>query len=156
MLRRATTDDLERLTTLARREDVARTLATDAVEQLSEALADATGELLVIEVGGEVVGAVRWVLINRRSRIADIRSLMLEPAARGRGIATAAIRELIDHLFRERWLHRLEAEVYGFNRSGQRVFERAGFVHEGVRRQAYDREDGWQDGVRYALLSDER
>ena len=34
MLRRATTDDLERLTTLARREDVARTLATDAVEQL--------------------------------------------------------------------------------------------------------------------------
>ena len=156
MLRRATTDDLERLTTLARREDVARTLATDAVEQLSEALADATGELLVIEVGGEVVGAVRWVLINRRSRIADIRSLMLEPAARGRGIATEAIRELIDHLFSERWLHRLEAEVYGFNASGQRVFEHAGFVREGVRRRAYDREDGWQDGVRYGLLSDER
>jgi RimJ/RimL family protein N-acetyltransferase len=155
MLRRATTDDLERLTALARREDVARTLSTDAVEQLAEALVDAQGELLVIEDGGEVVGAVRWVLINRRSRIADIRALMLEPAARGRGIATEAIRELCDHLFRERWLHRLEAEVYGFNTSGQRVFERAGFVREGVRRRAYDRENSWHDGVRYGLLSDE-
>ena len=155
MLRLATTEDLERLTALARRDDVARTLATDAVEQLTEALEDATGELLVIEVGGEVVGAVRWVLVNRRSRIADIRSLMLEPAARGRGIATAALRELCDHLFRERWLHRLEAEVYGFNAGGQRAFERAGFVREGVRRRAYDREDGWQDGIRYGLLSDE-
>ena len=106
--------------------------------------------------GGEVVGAVRWVLVNRRSRIADIHTLMLAPAARGRGVATAAIRELAEHLFRDRWLHRLEAEVYGFNHSGQRVFERAGFVREGVRRRAYDREDGWQDGVRYGLLSDER
>jgi RimJ/RimL family protein N-acetyltransferase len=155
VLRLATTGDLERLTALARREDVARTLATDAAEQLAEALMDATGELLVIEDAGEAVGAVRWVLINRRSRIADIRSLMLEPAARGRGLATEAIRELCDHLFRERWLHRLEAEVYGFNSSGQRVFERAGFVREGVRRRAYDRQDGWHDGIRYGLLSDE-
>ena len=156
MLRPATPEDLAELTALARREDVARTLATDAPETLAEALADESGELLVIEDGGEVVGAVRWVLVNRRSRIADIRTLMLAPAARGRGVATDAIRELIDHLFRDRWLHRLEAEVYGFNRSGQRVFERAGFVREGVRRRAYDREDGWQDGVRYGLLSDER
>jgi RimJ/RimL family protein N-acetyltransferase len=96
------------------------------------------------------------VLVNRRSRIGAIHTLMLAPAARGRGVATAAIRELAEHLFRDRWLHRLEAEVYGFNQSGQRVFERAGFVREGVRRRAYDREDGWQDGVSFGLLSDER
>jgi RimJ/RimL family protein N-acetyltransferase len=155
MLRPATPADLPLLTALARREDVARTLATDAPETLAEALADPAGELLAIEHEGAVVGAVRWVLTNRRSRIADIRTLMLAPEARGRGVATEAIRELCDHLFRDRWLHRLEAEVYGFNHSGQRVFERAGFVHEGVRRRAYDRQDGWQDGVRYALLSDE-
>jgi RimJ/RimL family protein N-acetyltransferase len=156
MLRRATADDLEILSALAHREDIARTLSTDAPDTLAEALADQAGELFVIENGGEVVGAVRWVLINRRSRIADIRTLMLDPAHRGRGIATQAIRELLDHLFDLRWMHRVEAEVYGFNRSGQRVFERAGFVREGVRRRAYDREGGWQDGVRYALLSDER
>jgi len=155
MLRRATPDDLAILIALARREDVARTLATDAPESLAEALEDEAGELLVIEDGGKVVGAVRWALVNRRSRIADIRTLMLDPAERGRGLATAAVRELAERLFLERWLHRVEAEVYGFNIGGRRVFERAGFVNEGVRRRAYDREDGWQDGVRYGLLSDE-
>ena len=138
----------------ARREDIARTLSTDAPETLAEALADASGELLA-SGGGELVGAARWALINRRSRIADIRRVMLAPAARGRGVATEAIRELTQNLFRDRWLHRLEAEVYGLNVSGQRDFECAGF-REGVRRRAYDREDGWQDGVRYGLLSDER
>jgi RimJ/RimL family protein N-acetyltransferase len=155
MLRRATRDDLAILTALARRADVARALSTDTPESLAEALEDDAGELLVIEDAGEVVGAVRWSLINRRSRIADIRTLMLDPTARGRGLATAAVRELAERLFLQRWLHRIEAEVYGFNVGGRRVFERAGFVNEGVRRRAYDREDGWQDGIRYGLLSDE-
>ena len=38
--------------------------------------------------------------------------------------------------------------MYGFNHAAQRVFERAGFIREGVRCRAYDREDGWQDGIR--------
>jgi len=119
MLRRATPDDLPILTALARREDVARTLATDTPDTLGEALSDAGGEL------------------------------------RGKGLATAAIRELAERLFLECRLHRIEAEVYGFNLGGRRVFERAGCVNEGVRRRDYDREDGWQDGGRYGLLSDE-
>ena len=94
--------------------------------------------------------------MNRRSRIASIHSLMIHPAVRGRGLATTAIRDLAERLFTVHWLHRAEAEVYGFNHAAQRVFERAGFVHEGVRRRAYDREDGWQDGIRYGLLADER
>jgi RimJ/RimL family protein N-acetyltransferase len=35
------------------------------------------------------------------------------------------------------------------------VFERAGFVREGVRRRAYDRAGGWQDGVFFGLLAEE-
>jgi hypothetical protein len=39
-------------------------------------------------------------------------------------------------------LHRLEAETYGFNTAAIRAFTRAGFVHEGTRRAAYDRNGG--------------
>jgi RimJ/RimL family protein N-acetyltransferase len=122
---------------------------------LAAALGEEGGELLAIEHDGALVGAVRWVLVNRRSRIADVRTLMLDPSARGKGVATAAVRELAARLFAARGLHRLEAEVYGFNVPARRVFERAGFVHEGVRRSAYDRAGDWQDGVRFGLLDED-
>jgi RimJ/RimL family protein N-acetyltransferase len=156
MLRLATAADLDPLIAIATRLDIAKTLATDVVADLSAALETEADELYVIEDGGELVGGLRWVLVNRRSRIASIHSLMIDPAVRGRGLATTAVRDLAERLFTVHWLHRVEAEVYGFNHAAQRVFERAGFVHEGVRRRAYDREDGWQDGIRYGLLADER
>jgi RimJ/RimL family protein N-acetyltransferase len=156
VLRLAEPADVDALIALAHHPDVAGTLATDAADGLVAALGDdATGELLVIEDDGAVVGGVRWVLVNRRSRIADIQTLMLDPAARGRGLAVAAVRELAARLFAARGLRRLEAEVYGFNVPARRVFERAGFVYEGVRRRAYNRTGDWQDGVRFGLLAEE-
>ena len=52
-------------------------------------------------------------------------------------------------------MHRIEAEVMGINDAARRVFERAGFVHEGTRRRAYDRHGAWQDGIRYGLLPED-
>jgi RimJ/RimL family protein N-acetyltransferase len=155
VLRPAERADVDALIALASHPEIAGTLATDAASGLAAALDDDAGELLAIEVDGALVGAVRWVLVNRRSRIADIRTLMLDPGARGRGLAVAAVRELVDRLFGEKGLHRIEAEVYGFNHAAQRVFDRAGFVQEGTRRRAYDRAGGWQDGIRYGLLADD-
>jgi RimJ/RimL family protein N-acetyltransferase len=99
---------------------------------------------------------VRWELVNRRSRIAEIRTLMLDPALQGRGLARRAVRALCDRLFDVHGVHRVEAEVMGINAAAQSVFERAGFIREGVRRRAYERHGTWQDGVRYGLLADER
>ena len=156
MLRPAIRTDLPRLEELARAPEAAGTLSTTAADSLAEALTDdAAGELLVIELDGAFAGGVRWVRINRRSRIADVQTLMVDPAFRGRGVATDAVRELCSRLIRERGLHRVEAEVYGFNTAAQAVFERAGFTLEGRRRKAYDRNGEWQDGVRYGLLADE-
>ena len=66
------------------------------------------------------------------------------------------MRALCDRLFDVHGMHRVEAEVMGINDAAKGVFERAGFVLEGVRRRAYDRHGAWQDGVRYGLLIDER
>lgn len=156
MLRSATPEDVDALVALATRPEIARTLAFDAAATLASALEAESGELLVIEHEGAFAGGVRWHLTNRRSRIAEIRTLMLAPEAHGRGLATAAVRALVERLFTRHWLHRVEAEVLGFNLAAQNVFERAGFVREGVRRRAYDREGSWQDGVRFGLLADER
>jgi len=151
MLRPATPEDLEALIDLAQRPEIARTLATNAVDSLR----DDVGELLAVEHDHQLAGGVRWTLVNRRSRIADIRTLMIDPAHNGQGLATRVVRELSRRLILDHDMHRIEAETYGFNEAAKRVFLRAGFTHEGVRRAAYDRHGGWQDGARFGLLSHE-
>ena len=59
------------------------------------------------------------------------------------------------HLIRRLGYHRIQLEVYGFNARGQRLFERAGFVREGVRRKAYWRHGAWQDGIHYGLVEED-
>jgi aminoglycoside 6'-N-acetyltransferase len=155
-LRPATEADLDALCALAAVPEVARTLAWNAVASLPLALAADAGELLVVELGGAFGGGVRWEVVNPRSRIAEIRTLMLDPAWQGRGVAVAVVRSLCDRLFDHHHMHRVEAEVMGINEAAKAVFARAGFALEGVRRQAYDRHGAWQDGVRYGLLVEER
>ncbi|MBI5105514.1 MAG: GNAT family N-acetyltransferase [Solirubrobacterales bacterium] len=154
-LRDATAADLPWLRGLVAGDAAAPFLSTDAAADL-EALPGGDRErLLVIEDDGAPAGAVRVVVVNRRSRIADIRTLVLDPAARGRGLAVATLRALADRYLRDEGLHRLEAEVYGFNQPALRAFTAAGFTREGVRRRAYDRHGAWQDGVRFGLLADD-
>jgi RimJ/RimL family protein N-acetyltransferase len=156
MLRPATQADLGALIELARRPEIAATLAWDAADTLPSALESDSGELLVIEVDGAFAGGVRWELINPRSRIVEIRTLMLDPDIRGRGLGYATVVELVDQLIERYGMHRVEAEVMGINEAARRAFERAGFVHEGTRRRAYDRHGAWQDGIRYGLLPEDR
>jgi RimJ/RimL family protein N-acetyltransferase len=92
---------------------------------------------------------------NRRSRIAYLHAIMLDPAYRGRGLAAAATELLVRHLVFDLDYHRVQLEVYGFNERALRHFERAGFVREGVRRQAYWRHGAWVDGILFGLVRDD-
>jgi RimJ/RimL family protein N-acetyltransferase len=80
---------------------------------------------------------------------------MVDPAFRGRGLAEQASRLLSLHLIHELRYHRVQLEVYGFNERAQQLFERAGFVREGVRRKAYWRHGAWTDGILYGLVEED-
>ena len=162
-LRRATLDDVPFLAALAADPEVAPFLAVSR-ESTSEAIAERVARsasepdgfgVLVIEVDGDPVGTVVWELVNRRSRIASVSALAIDPSTRGRGVGVAAARALQRHLFGERGLHRLQMEVYGFNERGLRHAERAGWVREGVRRSAYWRDETWVDGVLFGLVEED-
>lgn len=133
-------------------------IRTDAEAELRAELAAADaaagGRLLIVE-GDAIAGTLAWRLVNRRSRIAELAEVVVVPAARGRGLAAAAVLELCGRLVAEAGVHRIQLEVYGDNLAARRAFTRAGFVEEGVRRRAYWRRDAWQDGVLFGLLADE-
>jgi RimJ/RimL family protein N-acetyltransferase len=113
----------------------------------------------VIEVDDKgrwrAAGVLGFDVVNRRSRIANLGGLAIHPAFRGRRLADAAARLLQRHLLVELDYHRLQLECYGFNERAIQHAERAGFVREGVRRQAYWRHGEWVDGVLFGMLRED-
>lgn len=166
-LRPAAAADVDFLLALAGHHEVEPYLAphraTDrdgVLERLDRAaLAPAEHGQYVIEVtaGGHATaaGALAFDLAVRLSRIAQISAVMLHPDHRGRGVAEIAVRLLSLRLLHELDYHRLQLESYAFNAAGVRLFERAGFVREGVRRRAYWRHERWNDGVLYGLTAED-
>ena len=72
----------------------------------------------------------------------------------GRGIATAALRDIVRVAFSELGLHRVQAEILLDNAASQRVLERNGFVRIGLA-PAYLKIAGrWQDMILFQLVND--
>ncbi|MFE2424740.1 GNAT family N-acetyltransferase [Streptomyces hokutonensis] len=118
----------------------------DQPDRLDLAVTDpATGELL-----GEVV-LHEW---DPTARSCAFRTL-IGPRGRGRGIGTEATRLIVGHAFEQLGLHRIQLEVYGHNHRALRVYEKAGFVVEGVRREVRLRDGEWVDEVLMAILDHE-
>lgn len=113
------------------------------------------GGVMLVELDGRAAGAMVWELWNARSGIVHVSGLAVHPSFRGRRLADAAARLFQRYLIHERGFHRIELEVYGFNERAQRHAERAGFVREGVKRQAYRHGDGWVDSVLYAVVAED-
>jgi RimJ/RimL family protein N-acetyltransferase len=157
--RPATEDDRRWIVDLLSRPEVVRSLAVTAADETAKALtrcfAGATDEgVHVLEADGCPVAVLRWTVRNRRSRIAVVQGLAVDPAARGHGYGAALVRAVVEHLAGERDIHRIEAEAFASNEASLTTFLRCGFEREGVRRQAYDREGAWQTTVLLGYLSD--
>jgi RimJ/RimL family protein N-acetyltransferase len=162
-IRRATAADVAFLADLAAHEEIEPFMAAVSPrtsEELGEEVRRSEAEpglcgRFVVEVDRVPAGTLAFDVENRRSRIAYLHAIMLHPDYRGRGLATAATRLLVRHLVFDLDFHRVQLEVYGFNDRALRHFDRAGFVREGVRRQAYWRHGEWVDGILFGLVREE-
>jgi RimJ/RimL family protein N-acetyltransferase len=162
-IRRARSDDADFLVDLVTHEDVEPFLAAvrakgraEILEEIGRSDSDAEAfGVFVIEVDGERAGTMRFERGNARSRIANLGGLAVHPDFRGANVADTAARLFQRHLFDDLGYHRAQMEIYGFNERAMRHAERAGFTREGVRRQAYWRNDEWVDGVLYGLVAED-
>ncbi|MCJ1707460.1 GNAT family N-acetyltransferase [Microbacterium sp. VKM Ac-2923] len=114
------------------------------------------GVVLVIErvSDGEVIGDLVLFHLDAEAGSAEI-GWVVSPAASGRGLATEAVRALIDTAFRVYGLRRLTARIDSENVRSVALAERVG-----MRREAHFTENEWfkgrwSDELRYALLARE-
>ncbi|MEV8372369.1 GNAT family protein [Kribbella sp. NPDC056861] len=79
--------------------------------------------------------------------------ILIGAAGQGRGLGTEATRLIVGYGFEQLELHRIELGVYAFNPRAQRAYEKAGFVVEGIRRDALRWDGEWVDEIVMSVLA---
>ena len=72
----------------------------------------------------------------------------------GRGLATAALAQVVEVAFGEAGLHRVEAWTLVDNYASQRVLEKNGFERFGLARQLLLIDGGWRDHLLFERIAD--
>ncbi|WP_165617549.1 GNAT family N-acetyltransferase [Klenkia soli] len=109
----------------------------------------------VVDADGRAVGAVSLFGFDLYARHAEV-GISLAPEARGRGIGTAALVQVVEFGFTRRNLRRIHLQAIASNVGGLRAYEKAGFVVEGrLREHAWVR-GGYEDVVLMGVLRSDR
>ncbi|WP_402841790.1 GNAT family N-acetyltransferase [Microbacterium sp. GXS0129] len=108
----------------------------------------------VIDVEGEAVGNIGVFDIDDLARHGEI-GIALTPAARGRGIGTEAMAQMLEFAFIRANLRRVHLEVIASNAGAIRAYEKAGFVIEGRQREHAWVRGHYEDIVRMGILRSE-
>lgn len=101
------------------------------------------------------IGNVGLRRMDWKNRCAVFGIALGEKAYWGQGYGTDATRTMLRFAFEELNLHRVELEVWGENARAIRCYEKAGFRHEGTRRQAIFSEGQYHDAHQMSILREE-
>ena len=118
----------------------------DQTDRLDLAIVDkATGEA----VGEAVLN--EWDPDNESCNF----RILIGPRGQGRGLGTEATRLIVGYGIEVLGLHRIELGVYAFNPRARRAYEKAGFVVEGIQRDALKWDGEWVDSIVMSVLAPE-
>jgi ribosomal-protein-serine acetyltransferase len=104
---------------------------------------------------GKIVGSIGFHNFDKANRSAHI-GYWISRGAEGKGIVTRCCKALIDHLFEDVGLNRVQINCMVENTRSRAIPERLGFKLEGVLRQAEYVNGRYGDWAVYAMLKDDR
>ncbi len=107
-----------------------------------------------IEYENETAGEISLKSIRWFNHKAEIAVFILKPFRR-KGLAEQALRMLLDYAFNTMNFYRLEAEVVDYNPAAKALFEKLGFIQEGVLREAKFYAGTYHNIYSYGLLAKE-
>lgn len=156
LLRPGRAEDLHALVRIRNEPEVAQRWGSDNVEEEVLEGFVGSGEGFVVEVDGEVVGAIQYGEEEDPMYRHASMDIFLATAHHGRGFGAEAIRLLARHLFEERGHHRLTIDPAADNIAAIRVYEKVGFRPVGIMRDYERGPDGtWHDGLLMDMLREE-
>lgn len=108
---------------------------------------------VILDDSGRVVGRITLNGIVRGAFQSCSVGYWVSAADNGRGLATAAVRDIKRVAFEELGLHRIQGETLLHNVRSQRVLERNGFVRFGMAPTYLKIAGEWQDNALYQVLA---
>lgn len=110
---------------------------------------------VVLKDGNRHIGGCGLHHIGLPARRAELGILIGEIDCWNQGYGGEAIGLLLDYAFDRLGLHRVELNVYAYNRRGIRCYERSGFRFEGALREARFLDGQFHDILLYGILEHE-
>lgn len=71
----------------------------------------------------------------------------------GQGIATQAIKMMVEYGFKELKIHRIQAGVFDYNGASRKVLEKAGFEYEGTAKDGVFKDGKFYDELKFGILN---
>ncbi len=130
--------------------DDIRLFLTRAIAQFEEGLGPNFG----IWLEGAIVGAVGCHPFDPPNRTCSL-GYWIAAGNQGKGTVTRCCLHMLDHLFEEAGLHRVEIRCGTGNTRSRAIPQRLGFRHEGVLRDAEWVNDRWLDLEVWSMLEHE-
>jgi RimJ/RimL family protein N-acetyltransferase len=125
------------------------------LQRYEEGRADGTREAFaIVDDDGTFLGLALAFAIDREGRELEL-GYTVTPAARGRGAATWAVRELTEWAVRELDPLRIQLQISADNAASKRVAKRAGYVYEGTLRSVHFKQGVRQDVEVWSRLPDD-
>jgi RimJ/RimL family protein N-acetyltransferase len=124
----------------------------DAIDFLDYAHTQEPECSFAIELGGEAVGGVGFLLGRDIARISAEMGYWLSEEFWGRGIATRVVTAMSDWAFDNYALTRVFAMAFAHNAASIRVLEKAGFEREGLMRRSAVKNGDILDQILFAKI----
>ena len=100
----------------------------------------------------EAIGLVSITNIDWVNRSGVLHIMIGEANNRGKGAGSYAVNEMVRHAFYDMNLNRLELSVLSNNQRAINLYQKAGFLKEGVKRRAVYKNGSFVDMVIMAIL----
>ncbi|MBK5461929.1 GNAT family N-acetyltransferase [Peribacillus sp. TH27] len=107
-----------------------------------------------IRYNGKLVGMIGLHYIDWKNKATSI-GYFLSEEAQGNGIITKSVSSLVNYLFKELDLNRIEIQVAVNNLKSITIPRRLGFVQEGIKRDGQWLYDHYEDIITFSLLKND-
>ncbi|GAB6098540.1 GNAT family protein [Halanaerocella petrolearia] len=103
----------------------------------------------------EYIGQIDFADLDHKNGYGELGIVIGKPSKLNKGLGTETLELFLAFGFEELRLNRIELVCYEYNQRAQHVYEKVGFIKEGVRRKKIYRNGQYYDEYLYGILKEE-